>query len=424
MSNIKGRNLYIQISDADSYYEKSKISKLEKLMNLSDNYYFKFIITGFAIFIAYLFYLLGYSFIYGYYFGGDEIKILNPFDIIISQIPFDIQYISSLGVIIFIITLIIILIMYNIVFSRGIKRTIFIVIYAFILYSLYFLFQFIELHIAYQLLNLLLEGSLVVLIFILFVRLVILGKNQIKGFLIFLIYFILFVIMELKIAEVYLTLAIFIFLIMLEEYLLKIITLLIILILLMLLTNFNLYILAIVLMFYIVTTYKKGNDKVQIENIIKNEEYIVYKKNLNKIKLWFEKNILRRINFTRESQKTNKDKNDIINNDNKKLLVICTCIMLLIISLLSYILLFSLMSNIGNKIGREVSLNKLNNITYYMSNSDDPVTIKGIVVKQLASIYYISTEERELKIISSSNIIISPVTDEEGTNKEEKNEFN
>ena len=401
----------MQISDVDSYNEKGKISKLQKLINLSDNYYFKLIITGFAIFVAYLFYLLGYSFIYGYYFGGDE---LNIFDIIISQIPFDIQYISVLGVIIFIITLIIILIIYNIVFIRGIKKVIFIIIYAFILYSLWFLFQFIvESDIAYQLLNLFLKGSLVVLIFVLFAKYLVLGfviQNKISCFFKFIIYSILFVIIGLKIADnESLALTMFILLIMFEEYLFKIIILIIVLILLLMLTNFNLNILAIVLMFYIVTTYKKGIDKIKIENIIKNEEYKIYKKNLNKFKLWFEKNIILRIKLTRESQKTNKDKNDIINNENKKLFVICTCIMLLIISLLSYTLLFSLMSNIGNRIGREVSLNKLNDITYYMSNSDDPVTIKGIVVKQLGSIYYISTEKRELKIISSSNIIISPV---------------
>jgi len=67
-----------------------------KVVDFSSNFVGKAIFTGITLFIACIFYQLGYSFLYGYYFGGNESEIV-PINIMINQIPLDIKYIAVLG---------------------------------------------------------------------------------------------------------------------------------------------------------------------------------------------------------------------------------------------------------------------------------------------------------------------------------------
>ncbi|PXV88426.1 hypothetical protein C8E03_108153 [Lachnotalea glycerini] len=74
-------------------YNYKEIYKI--IVDFSSNYVGKAVLTGVFLFAAYLFYQLGYSFLYGYYFGGEEAA---PIFTLINQIPFDFKYIVIIGI--------------------------------------------------------------------------------------------------------------------------------------------------------------------------------------------------------------------------------------------------------------------------------------------------------------------------------------
>lgn len=69
---------------------------------LSNNTSYMYLSAGVLI-TAYIFYQLGYSFIYGIYFGTEN-KSIHMMDLFINQIPFDFKFVSIVGIVVFLTT--------------------------------------------------------------------------------------------------------------------------------------------------------------------------------------------------------------------------------------------------------------------------------------------------------------------------------
>lgn len=104
-----GKIIPIKMSLKDYYF---------KIVSFSSNFIGKAIITGISLFIAYLFYQLGYALLYGYYFGGNEYEIA-PLTIMINQIPFDFKYVTVLGIFILSIVLLVLLLSYKFIVAKD-----------------------------------------------------------------------------------------------------------------------------------------------------------------------------------------------------------------------------------------------------------------------------------------------------------------
>jgi len=111
-----------------------------KINKLTSDFIGKTIFTSILLFIAYLFYQLGYAFLYGFYFGGIDNKI-GPANIMVNQIPFAIEYIAILGIFIFSIILLIIYLTYELVLTFGnLKKSVFVIFFTLFIYYLLCLF--------------------------------------------------------------------------------------------------------------------------------------------------------------------------------------------------------------------------------------------------------------------------------------------
>lgn len=83
-----------------TYYEIKSALKFRQLLNCIDNSKFsKHILTILGIGIIYFFYQLGYSFLYGYYFGGDGKDTISIIDMVVNPVPFNFKSISAIGLI-------------------------------------------------------------------------------------------------------------------------------------------------------------------------------------------------------------------------------------------------------------------------------------------------------------------------------------
>ncbi len=88
--NNRYKNIINMIKDllgANDIIEKYQLSKI-----------FQLIITLIGITILYLFYQLGYAFLYGYYFGGDYNNTISVLDMYVCPVPFNFKTMIALGV--------------------------------------------------------------------------------------------------------------------------------------------------------------------------------------------------------------------------------------------------------------------------------------------------------------------------------------
>lgn len=84
----------------NAYYQIRSALKFRQLLNLIDNFKFsKHILTILGIGSIYFFYQLGYSFLYGYYFGGYKEDTISIIDMIVNPVPFNFKSISAIGII-------------------------------------------------------------------------------------------------------------------------------------------------------------------------------------------------------------------------------------------------------------------------------------------------------------------------------------
>lgn len=83
-----------------------------------------------------------------------------------------------------------------------------------------------------------------------------------------------------------------------------------------------------------------------------------------------------------------------------------------------YLIAYGIVYDLGNSLGGTLKLNTKSKITYYNTDKDNSYkSLNGIVVQQYGNTYYISTEDRNLVVITSPYVMIEPYND---ANKENK----
>ncbi|NRT73609.1 hypothetical protein [Clostridium beijerinckii] len=93
---------------------------------------------------------------------------------------------------------------------------------------------------------------------------------------------------------------------------------------------------------------------------------------------------------------------------NRKGMIIALLVMIAMIVMI-YLMSYAFVNSLGNSLGKTLSLNTKSKITYYNTNKDENYkSVYGIVVQQTGNTYYISSENRELIVISSPYVVIEP----------------
>jgi hypothetical protein len=394
----------------------------DKFLSFNDiknsNYY----IYAIFIIIAYLFYQLGYSFIYSYYFGGKNFSI-RTMDVAINQIPFNMALVSVIGIIVFML-----LILYYIPLHMCLTEEKFLKKFIWIIpniVTIYIIFSIV----------LLLNGAQ--------------ENKQITDILVLLGVVTSSILVALLIFKTFMSMAV-------VSVIDGIVNLLSLIIEMGILVWFGynitlkmdklimvndkiiyIFIIPIVFIFVIVQdcimTLRRHQKKL-FRNIA---SYVVYLPIfgmffINKIELknffiifigplvllglsWLVNRVWYKYKSSMAKKKQQRgisEKKDRKQGDAicKGLQFIISSFMLLFMIML-YLFLYSLIGMIGNSFGKQIVLNSPSNITYYTINGNN--SIKGIVVEQTGNTYFISTyPERELVIINSPYIIVEPNMEE------------
>jgi len=82
-----------------------------------------------------------------------------------------------------------------------------------------------------------------------------------------------------------------------------------------------------------------------------------------------------------------------------------------------YLMAYGIVYSLGSSLGGTLKLNTKSKITYYNTDKDNNYkSLNGIVVQQDGNTYYISSENRELIVISSPYVVIEPYNESYNAN--------
>lgn len=148
-------------------------------------------------------------------------------------------------------------------------------------------------------------------------------------------------------------------------------------------------------------------------NIVGKIIFIIYISVVITIKQGKSKTVKKNENNSKEA-KTNS--NSTVSN--RKGMIITFLVMISMIVMV-YLMSYAFTNSLGNALGKTLSLNTKSKITYYNTNKDENYkSVYGIVVQQTGNTYYISSDNRELIVISSPYVVIEPYDKKEDDNNE------
>ncbi|MDR3594244.1 hypothetical protein [Clostridium sp.] len=340
-------------------------------------------ISAIFLIVGYIFYQLGYSFIYGYYFGGNSL-LGKLMDVMVNQIPFDFKLIVTIGGFI---------LLFSICFYISLH--------------MYVSENKVNMKIVYLIFHLITVGALYLIIVLLTgnnneeVNLILMYVTLLSSIILYLL--LMWKIWNSSIIERFST------------------------------TIWRVTVTIINLSATILVNYKIinwMNSKHSLDTLINNFYYSVFILGQAIIitglldYIFFNKKDIKFIAYVRviisikrgkskpvkkvENNKIEDKTNNNSTDSNKKGMIITLLIMILMIVMI-YLMSYAFVNSLGNSLGKTLSLNTKSKITYYNTNKDENYkSIYGIVVQQTGNTYYISSENRELIVISSPYVFIEP----------------
>lgn len=390
--------------EENKYVKGSIVKKIKKVM-LNNNMHIY--ISALVIVLGYFFYQLGYSFIYGYYFG-EKALLGKLLDVMINQIPFDFRLTSIMGAVILLIVACFFVELYLYVTNEKIEiKFCWMLLHIITIAVLYLIISFLiginNQNCINSILTTLMIASIVLLILLLMMKwfftfiynpslshvwnaiMIIIDCKVIYNIN-------YFIIQKIKISNVEMNLDNYMLIFFLEimffaglfDYLffyknreLRI-------------KKYVYMINTIAILMYCFIIFNKLGKIIIITIII----IIKTRKKTNKVKII-------------ESNSDNKNKKNM--DENKGILFIVISIMILIL-ISVYLVLYGIMNILGNAVGKTMQLNSQSKISYYITNKDDNYkVVNGVVVAQSGNTYYISSQNRELIVITSPYVIIEPI---------------
>lgn len=393
-----------------------KFNKIKNIISFSNSHIY---ISALLVIVGYLFYQLGYSFIYGYYFGG-QVSMGKLMDVMVNQIPFDFKLITIIGV------------------------CIFIFIFCFYL-SLHMYMK--EYKISMKLIWIFMHIITIVVLYVLIVFFMGLNSNtiskEVNATIVSVVFASSSMLFCLFIMKTYINL-------MAESFIIASRKVSILVMNLMLIIMIDYHIILWILQSYEIKVENIGNSFLcnvilffQITIASGLIDYCLFSKEDNKgIMKYFDRSVeifppiilliwanmigkiflivfivgvygsvvlsKRKKKENIENKKSSSKENDNNKEKSKKALVILILIGATIIINL-YVMAYGIVNSLGNALGKTLSLNSKSKITYYNTNKDENCkSVYGIVVQQTGNTYYISSESRELIVISSPYVVIEP----------------
>ncbi|WP_459481936.1 hypothetical protein [Clostridium saccharoperbutylacetonicum] len=369
-------------------------------------------ISAIFLVVGYIFYQLGYSFIYGYYFGGNSLfgKLM---DVMVNQIPFDFKLIVTIGGCILLFTICFYTSLHMYVSENKINVKI-----------MYLIFHLMTIGILYLIIVLLTGNNNVE------VNVILMYVTLLSSIILYLL--LIWKIWNSSIIEPFSTTIwrVTITIINLSATIslnYKIINWMTSKHYLDTLINnfyYSIFILGQAIMItglldYIffnseVEKYKRRYLKVIFEivpsiivliflNLIGKIIFIIYIGLVINIQQW-------KIKLVKKNERIYKEVKNKSNTtvSNKRGMIITLLIMISMIVMI-YLMSYTFVNSLGNALGKTLSLNSKSKITYYNTNKDENYkSIYGIVVQQTGNTYYIASENRELIVISSPYVVIEP----------------
>lgn len=381
-----------------------------KIVEYTNNFVGKAIITGIALFIAYVFYQLGYSFLYGYYFGGNRNEVIL-LDLMIHQIPFDIKYVTVLGILIFAFVSLVVLLSYKLIKAKDdLRDNVTTISLTVIMYILVCLLIYIIIEITPSIYtNFKINKNIYLLFYIIYSMLNLLNclnyyfDNLFSGFILLFIHIIIIALNIVIIDKIeYNFIGIWV-LIMIGSYVINS--------LLMYIFNKIIKISNIVIKRLISFYIKFLSPIIVFLTIIPIINiFIIIPKNIIVFDvilliiscfIWIVKKIRRRksnYKVNNKSYKSNRKPTKI-----KKDILVIVISGLLIIVVTGYVLIYSVFFNIGDYMGDVLNGTNYSNIN--VLNQD--FNYLGKVIKRDNNTYYISDSNRKLIIITSNQVVIT-----------------
>lgn len=415
-------NSSIAISNGKENSFKKLMDRLRSFLKINNAPMYSYAIV---IIIAYFFYQLGYSFIYGFYFGSEN-KYISLMDIFVNKVPFDFKFLSVVGVIIFICCCCyyIPLHMYlstTLVSEKSLWMFFHVMATSVIVYLYTIIAGFdVDSQVIKKIIGMTLLCSSVISCVLLFVKCIFsltFSKNLFNIFKVITLAFygiavwwVNYIIIErygfdLEVTLFSYTTAIAIQLLLLTgvaDYLIHS----------KLDTNdrrkpINLIVFwaPYILLWFVTILIVPTNIKIFIvlSTIVGVYWNIRKKKKKSKI-------------YKKSSKKINSKK-DKLNKSPDGVLPAVVILLTSLVLLIPYLLLSNVAYIVGNSFGQTLTLNSSSKIQYFdIGNSSENREIHGAVVAQDGSNYYISTDERELIMISSPYVNILPIGNEENLN--------
>ncbi|GKX66019.1 hypothetical protein [Inconstantimicrobium mannanitabidum] len=384
--------------DNNDYSRLKKVMEKVKPIALANNVYVY--ISALVVAITYLFFQLGYSFTYGYYFGGKSISAGKLMDVMVKQIPFDFKLVAIIGICILIFMACFVLSSYMYVMEkRIIIKIVGIGLHLLMLWALYTILLLLtgtqdanDTEIGNSI-NLVIILGVVIIISCMIKKIcyslnldsVLTRLRKTGEFIIYLIFVFSINWDNLKLNKLNYTVILFFELVVVIGVLDQC----------FFYKKDRHVIIRCILSFFEIAPIIGLFLYVNImEKIIFISVLIVY---ITAIK------IEKLINKKNSSNSSQREK-----NKNKVLLVIimlAMCSMILVLYLVAY----SAMNFMGNGLGKTLHLNTESKITYYnIDNKQNCKVVYGVVVQQSGNTYYISSEDRELITITSPYVVIEP----------------
>jgi len=393
-----------------------ELKSVKKIISFNNSHIY---ISALLLIICSFFYQLGYGFVYGYYFGG-KTSMGKLMDVMVNQIPFDFKLITIIGIciLIFIFCFYISLHMY----MKDDKI------------SMKFIWIFMHM-------------ITIVILYVLIVFLMGLNSNtlskEVNTTMVSVVFASSSILFCLLIMKTYINLMVESFIIAIRK-----VTILVMNLMLVIMIDYN-------IIYWILSNYR-----ISMENIVNSLWYNVVlffqitivsglidyclfskedKKGIKKylarsveivppiiLLIWV--NLIGKIflivficgvygsvilnkrknKISTDNKEHNPKESDNNKEKSKKALFILILIgATMIINL--YVMAYGVVNTLGNAFGKTLSLNTKSKITYYNTNKDENYkSIYGIVVQQTGNTYYISSENRELIVITSPYVVIEP----------------
>lgn len=395
--------------------EGSKENKAEFLFNRARKTFIKNNIPVYLyaaiLAIAYVFYQLGYSFFYGFYFGGDK-DIFQTLDLFVNQVPFDFKLMAIAGASTSVLCLLYYLPIHMYMLSDSIKsKAKWVLFHAISIGAICYFYDIISgmgkhLDSLNEIAGLLLISSAVISGIILVIRISI--KSPIVNSFVYFCYAFLIFGLNLIFAQIFnfevnahfssyssvIAIQFILFNGLVDA-----------------LINFNLVNSSFIkctkmivaglpfIVVYILILYKLDRNQGQYLILLTLICLVIW---LAATKLWKG----RRVKKNDSSDTSTPNANNKRGEGRAEFTFVV--LMMAILPLALYILCMNIAYKLGDSLGAKTTLSTVRTINYSPGmGSDQSQPIQGVLVAQKGTTYYISTEIRELKVISASEVEIS-----------------